>query len=84
MSWEEYDPDCPGCRPAMLSVKTGEPVPEDDPMMVAVLAVWERASLAERQAWHRLICGRSEDPADLRPFHNLSARMRDAARGVAR
>lgn len=49
-----YDEKCPDCRPAMIDQNTGERIPNDHPMMKAVLSVYDVASLEERRALHKL------------------------------
>lgn len=71
MSWEKHEDDCPGCRPAMMNLKTHEVLPDDSPEMVAILGVWSKTTLEQRQAWHRITCQGSKNPADhelVRPF----------------
>lgn len=60
-----FDDDCAGCRPAMLDVKTGKPLPDDDPNMVIVNRLWRETTLAERQAWHRFTCLNSRAQVDV-------------------
>lgn len=50
VSRDQFDDDCPGCRPAMLNVKTGRTYADDSPTMVIVNRLWRETSLAERQA----------------------------------
>jgi hypothetical protein len=65
MSLQEYQDNCPGCRPAIVDVKTGVILPDDDPMMVRMLAVWATTSVAQRRAYHRVMCLNSRDAIDL-------------------
>lgn len=78
MSWEKHDDDCPGCRPAILDVRTGKALPPDDPIMRAVNAVWAQTTLAERQAFHRVCCENSRDQADLDICFALNERFKAA------
>jgi hypothetical protein len=81
MSWEEFDDNCPGCRPAILDLETGKALPEEHPLMVKMAGVWATTSLAERRAWHRVTCLNSRDNLDLLLAENLVARFKAAAEG---
>jgi hypothetical protein len=39
MSLQEFDDNCPGCRPAIIDTKTKKVLPDDDPGMVAMLKI---------------------------------------------
>jgi hypothetical protein len=65
MSFQKFDDNCPGCRPAILDPQTGRVLPDDDPLMVKMLSVWEETTLGERQIYHRVMCQNSRDPLDL-------------------
>ena len=65
MSLQEFDDNCPGCRPAIVDVKTKKVLPDDDPVMSAMLKVWAKTSLGERRAYHRVMCLNSRDAIDL-------------------
>jgi hypothetical protein len=98
MSWETFDDECPGCRPAMAKVKLdkdGKPfkdkngnfvpdgvVPDTDPMMVAILKVWDKTTLEERRAYHRVTCQNSRDCTDMEIFMGLSERINAAVGGT--
>lgn len=66
MSWQAHDDNCEGCRPAVLDCQTGQKLPADHPVMVAINAVWEGTTLQERRAWHRFTCKGSRMPSDMR------------------
>ena len=78
MSYQFFSDDCPGCRPAMLNLTTGEAIPESDPMMQIVLAVWARTSRKEREVFHRVTCQNSRVPSDVRIFQQLGMRIQTA------
>lgn len=65
MSWREYEEGCPGCRPALLDLKTGHPLPDETPLLRAVLALWAAQSHEVRRAFHDVMCNNSRRPADL-------------------
>lgn len=77
MSLQKFDDSCPGCRPAMIDVQTGEPLPPEHPAMVKVMALWATTSRAEREAFHDVTCLNSRDPGKLAVvsalFHRLLA-----------
>lgn len=65
MPMNQFSDDCPGCRPAMLDVETGKVLPDDHPMMKKVLEIWQTTTLAERQAFHRVMCQNSRAVSDI-------------------
>jgi hypothetical protein len=82
MSWEEHDDDCPGCRPVVIDPRTMVALPEDSPVMRAILGMWAGTDLAERQAWHRFTCGNSRAPSDLRLVDGIRRKMQEALAGI--
>jgi hypothetical protein len=94
MSWETFDDECQDCKPAMIKLKTGpdgEPirqadgslvvdgiVPDNDPAMIAILDVWAKTTLKERQVYHRVCCQNSQHPTDLQVFREIGKRLRNA------
>lgn len=75
MSWDTFSDDCPGCRPVIVDLQTGQPMPDDSEVMQKVLAFWRRTSRKERQVFHRITCQNSRVPSDLRIMQDLGARM---------
>lgn len=57
-------------------------MPEDSPEMQAVLGVWAKTTMEERQAFHRFTCQNSRTPTDLAVISALSARMNEAMSGL--
>lgn len=51
---EKFDPKCPGCRPCILDVKTGMPLNQSDPVMIAVNNVWDSAPYEEQEAFYKV------------------------------
>ena len=78
MSYDEFDDNCPGCRPAILDVKTGKVLPDDAPMMQAALGVWRTATTEEKRAFHRFCCFNSRDPEDVRLASGIAQRIEKA------
>lgn len=78
MSKEQYQPNCPGCLPALMNLKTGEVMPMDSPEMKAIMAYWQTTTLAERQAWHEFTCQNSREPQILAVASRLAAGMTKA------
>ncbi len=74
-----FSDQCSGCRPAMIDFQTMKPVPADSPLMRPINAVWEKTTLAERQAFHRFTCQGSTDLGDLLTVKMLQQRMHRAA-----
>jgi hypothetical protein len=65
MSLAKFDDECPGCRPAILDVKTGKVLPDEDPLMQKMLGIWQKTTLGEREAYHRVMCLNSRNRTDL-------------------
>jgi hypothetical protein len=78
MSIEKYDNDCPGCRPALLDVKTGEVLPDDDPIMVSVNKAWEKLTPMHKQAFHRACCQNSTAASDLEAMNEIASLIKAA------
>jgi hypothetical protein len=72
MSHEEFDDNCPGCRPAILDVETGQVLPETHPIMMAANRVWANATIEERKAFHNVTCLNSRDRKDLELAYKLT------------
>jgi hypothetical protein len=75
MSWDAYDPNCRGCRPALTNLRTGRRVPDTEPPMPAILALFETLSDDEKRAWHAFTCLNSRDPAVLAAVESFASRM---------
>ena len=75
MSLKKYEEECPGCLPAALNLHTGEVLPNDHPVMRAMLAVWAKLTRAEREAWHRFTCQNSRETKDMRIVAAINRRM---------
>lgn len=75
----EYDPACPDCRPAFLDVKTGRPLPDEHPYMVAANRVFDAGTFAERRAYVRVCVHNSRRRHDLDLAQALIRRMVKAA-----
>lgn len=82
MSWAHFEDDCPGCRPAMIDIKTGKRLPEDSPEMQAVMGVWAKTTIEERRAFHRFTCQNSRAPEDMAVISEFSQRINEAMSGL--
>lgn len=48
----EFCDHCPGCRPALIDTATGQPLPDDSPVVLTVNKIWNtQTSYAEREAF---------------------------------
>jgi hypothetical protein len=65
MSCEKFDPNCPGCRPAILDPISGQALPKDHPMVVVVNEVWDAAPREEQEACWRIWVKNGRDLADM-------------------
>lgn len=75
---EEFDPECPGCRPCLVDFETKEVLPDTHPDMILLLDVWRAASKAEQEAFFRVTVHNSRDANDLRALQSLQQRIRVA------
>ncbi len=78
MSWETYEDACPGCKPAMLNLATGARLPDDSPEMKLILAIFDKLTLPERQAWHRFTCMNSRASGDLEVISRFQGQIQAA------
>lgn len=52
MRKHEFCDECPGCRPALLDIKTGQIMANDNPIMVAINEIWDnKTSYGERKSF---------------------------------
>jgi hypothetical protein len=65
VSWKNFDDDCEGCRPVILDIETGRPLPDDHPVMVKIRIIWAGTNFHQRKAFHDVMCLNSRAPADL-------------------
>lgn len=77
MSWNEFQEECRGCRPAIMDVKTGRVYADDSPIMKAILGVWDKATPEEKQAYHRITCQNSRADKDLETVAPLLERLKE-------
>jgi hypothetical protein len=75
MSWEHFDDNCPGCKPAIIDAITRKVLPDDHPIVVAAMAGFAETTLAERQGWHRFTCQNSRAPEDIAAARAVTFRM---------
>lgn len=78
MSLDRFNDDCKGCQPALLDAQTGQKVPDDDPMMKAIMKVWATTPRVSKQAYHRVTCQNSRDPNDLRLVQTIIEKFQKA------
>jgi hypothetical protein len=76
MSLTKFDDNCPGCRPAIIDVKTKQVLPDNHPVMAAMLEVWKKTSIGERRAYHRVMCLNSQDAIDLYLVDGVIAKLK--------
>lgn len=66
MSKDQFDDNCKGCKPAILDPSTGSVLPENHPLMVSIINIWDQQSIDTKNAWHRITCNNSKDPNDVK------------------
>lgn len=62
MPCEKFDPSCPDCRPVLLDVKTGRPLPKSDPAAAAMDRAWDAAPYEQQEAFWLCTVRSSKDP----------------------
>lgn len=77
MACEQFDPNCPGCRPAMLDVMTGQVMDDDHPVMVVVNAIWDASPRDVQEAFWRVTVKNSRDPDDMKKAQAISQRIQE-------
>lgn len=78
MSLETFSDECPGCRPSLMDVQTGQVMADDSPPMRLVLEVWKTTSRKEREVFHRVCCQNSRKVSDMTVFSALTDRIQSA------
>ena len=79
MEDHEFCDSCEGCKPAILDTMTGKAVPSDNPMMIAVMDVWENeTSYAERRAYIEVTLKNSRTEFDMNLCEEVTRKMRAA------
>jgi hypothetical protein len=81
MSRHEYSDDCPDCRPIVIDPRTGKSVPDDHPVIVAVMKMWNSSNLKQRKAYHAVTCNNSQDPKDIALLETMMMRVGHALEG---
>ena len=79
MSKEVFNDDCPGCRPAVIDVKTGKVMGPETPLMQVVNAVWAKTTREQREAFHNVCCHNSRTPKDLELAGRIFKDIQEAA-----
>jgi hypothetical protein len=79
MPWDAFSDDCPGCRPAILDVRTKRPLPDDHPIMQAMLEVWKGTTLEQRRAYHAVMCDNSRKPEHLNTVQEIIGKFMERA-----
>ena len=76
MSCDKFDPNCPGCRPALIDAITKKVLPNTDPYMMIVNKVWDESPLEEQEAFWRVTIKNSRDQNDLAKMKVLIDRIK--------
>lgn len=80
---KDYDPNCEGCVPALIDLKTGRPLPKDHPAMVRVLCIWHETDDAVKAAFIRATSTTRPTPADVEAIRGLVHRISSVQGGEA-
>lgn len=63
----EFCDECPGCRPGLLDIHTGKPLPQDKEPMISILRMWRgQTSYAQRKAYVNVMVNNSRDESDIK------------------
>ena len=72
MPKHEFCDECPGCRPALLDVKTEKIMTDDHPIMIAINEIWDHnTSYEERKAFINVTYHNSRNEEDKALFHKV-------------
>ncbi len=82
MSKEQFNDNCPGCRPIIIDPDTMKVLPEDSWQMQAVARVWAATNYAERKAFHEFTCLNSREPMVMAIVNTLRHRMNNALKSA--
>lgn len=64
--YHEFCDHCPGCRPALVDVRTGQALPKDKEPMISILRMWRgQTSYAERKAYIQVKLHNSRNKSDI-------------------
>jgi hypothetical protein len=82
MSKEQFNDNCPGCRPIIIDPGTMKPLPEDSWQMQAVDRVWAGTTWAERRDFHEFTCLNSREHQVMKTVATLRMRMNSALKAA--
>lgn len=79
MEDHEFCDHCPGCRPAVIDVQTGKPLPLDSPVMIAVNKVWNNeTTYDQRKAFIEVTLHNSREPELMRLTQEVNDKIQSA------
>lgn len=74
----EFCDHCPGCRPALIDLASGRPLPDDSPEMLRVNRIWDRqTTYAERKAFIQVTVHNCREPETVRLAQLLALKFSD-------
>lgn len=77
----EFCDHCPGCRPALVDLKTGNAMAADSEIMILVNRVWNtETTYAERKAFIDVTVHNSVKPDDFRLASGIMAKIERATK----
>lgn len=74
----KFDPECPGCQPAILDPLTNEVLPPDHPAMVSALKIWKGLTRKDQEAFHRFTVLNGRDLEALRVMEAFGKAFEEA------
>ena len=79
MEDHEFCDDCPGCRPILVDMKNGQPLTDDDPIMILVNGIWDNDTIyAQRRAFIKVTLHNSRNPKDMERAQEVTQKFEDA------
>jgi hypothetical protein len=82
MSKEQFNDNCPGCRPIIIDTDTMKALPSDSWQMQAVDRVWAETTWWERKDFHDFTCLNSREPQVLVTVNGLCHRINYALKAA--
>jgi hypothetical protein len=81
----EFCDHCPGCRPAMFNMKTGQVLQESDPLMININRIWnQETTYAERKAFIEVTVNNSRSTEDLLLAQGVMLKFERASYGKSK
>lgn len=77
MSRDRFEEECPGCRPVLIDVKTGQACAPDSREQQVINALWDKTTKADRVAWHAVTCLNSRVPDHIKVVMEFTKKIQE-------